>query len=39
VSRPRVITKLGDDGERQEPYEELTVDVPEYYLGFFMEKL
>jgi GTP-binding protein len=39
VSRPRVITKLGDDGERQEPYEELTVDVPEEYMGVVMEKL
>ncbi|HET6796994.1 MAG TPA: GTP-binding protein, partial [Gemmatimonadales bacterium] len=33
VSRPRVITKLGTDGERLEPYEELTVDVPEEYMG------
>jgi GTP-binding protein len=39
VSRPRVITKLGDDGERQEPYEELTVDVPEEHMGVVMEKL
>ena len=39
VSRPRVITKLGDDGERQEPYEELMVDVPEEYMGVVMEKL
>jgi GTP-binding protein len=39
VSRPRVITKLGDDGERLEPYEELTVDVPEEYMGVVMEKL
>jgi GTP-binding protein len=39
VSRPRVITKLGEDGERLEPYEELTVDVPEDYMGVVMEKL
>jgi GTP-binding protein len=39
VSRPRVITKLGPDGERLEPYEELTVDVPEDYMGVVMEKL
>ena len=39
VSRPRVITKLGTDGERLEPYEELTVDVPEEYMGVVMEKL
>jgi GTP-binding protein len=39
VSRPRVITKLGSDGERLEPYEELTVDVPEEYMGVVMEKL
>ena len=39
VSRPRVITKLGRDGERLEPYEELTIDVPEEYMGVVMEKL
>jgi GTP-binding protein len=39
VSRPRVITKLGDDGERLEPYEELMVDVAEEYMGVVMEKL
>jgi GTP-binding protein len=39
VSRPRVITKLGSDGERQEPYEELMIDVPEAYMGVVMEKL
>ncbi len=39
VSRPRVITKLGPDGERLEPYEELTVDVPEQSMGVVMEKL
>src|SRR5688500_4334087 len=39
VSRPRVITKLGEDGERLEPYEELTVDVPDDYMGVELEKL
>jgi GTP-binding protein len=39
VSRPRVITKLGPEGERLEPYEELMIDVPETYMGVVMEKL
>jgi GTP-binding protein len=39
VSRPRVIVKAGVNGERLEPYEELTIDVPEDYLGAVMEKL
>ncbi len=39
VSRPRVITKTGEDGERLEPYEELMIDVPEAYMGVVMEKL
>jgi GTP-binding protein len=39
VSRPRVITKEGTDGERLEPYEELMLDVPEEYLGVVIEKL
>src|SRR5688572_12867221 len=39
VSRPRVITKEGIDGERLEPYEELAIDVPEEYLGAVIEKI
>lgn len=39
VSRPRVILKVGDDGERLEPYEELMADVPESYIGTVIEKL
>ena len=39
VSRPRVITKIGENGERLEPYEELMIDVPEEYMGVVMEKL
>src|SRR5512132_3109909 len=39
VSRPRVITKTGLNGERLEPYEELAIDVPEEFLGAVIEKL
>jgi GTP-binding protein len=39
VSRPRVITRVGVNGERLEPYEELMIDVPEEYLGAVIEKL
>ncbi len=39
VSRPRVITRQGPNGERLEPYEELSIDVPEEYLGIVIEKL
>ena len=39
VSRPRVITKIGPNGERLEPYEELMIDVPEEYMGAVIEKL
>jgi GTP-binding protein len=39
VSRPRVITREGPNGERLEPYEELMLDVPEQYLGVVIEKL
>jgi GTP-binding protein len=39
VSRPRVILKHGPHGERQEPYEEVTVDVPETLMGPVIEKL
>jgi GTP-binding protein len=39
VSRPRVITRRGQDGERLEPYEELAIDVPEEFLGAVIEKL
>jgi GTP-binding protein len=39
VSRPRVITREGADGERLEPYEELMIDVPEEYIGTVIEKL
>ncbi len=39
VSRPRVITKVGVNGERFEPYEELMLDVPEEFLGIAIEKV
>lgn len=38
VSRPRVITKE-IDGVLCEPYEDLTIDVPEEYVGAVMEKI
>jgi GTP-binding protein len=39
VSRPRVISRVGPNGEKLEPYEELMIDVPEAYLGVVIEKL
>ena len=39
VSRPRVITREGPSGERLEPYEELSIDVPEEYLGKVIEEI
>jgi len=39
VSRPRFITKTSETGDRLEPYEELSIDVPEEFLGAVIEKL
>ena len=39
VSRPRVITHIGEKGEKLEPYEELAIDVPEEFMGVVMEEL
>jgi GTP-binding protein len=39
VSRPRVILKKSPDGQLQEPYEEVTIDVPEAVMGAVIEKL
>ncbi len=39
VSRPRVITRIDEDGRKLEPFEELAIDVPEEYLGTVIEKL
>lgn len=39
VSRPRVIMKRDEHGHLLEPIEELTIDVPQEYMGTVMEKL
>ncbi len=39
VSRPKVIMRSGENGELLEPVEELTVDVPQEYVGTVIEKL
>jgi GTP-binding protein len=39
VSRPRIITRHGADGEVLEPYEEVVIDVPESFVGVVIEKL
>ena len=39
VSRPKVIMKRDESGTLLEPIEELTVDVPQEYVGSDMEKL
>ena len=39
VSRPKVILKKNEKGETTEPIEELTIDVPQEYVGAVMEKL
>jgi GTP-binding protein len=33
VGKPQVVTRKGEDGKVQEPYEHLTIDAPEEYLG------
>ncbi len=39
VSRPRIITKTGANGELLEPFEEVMIDVPEMYVGVVIQKL
>ena len=39
VSRPRVLMKTGENGEKLEPYEEVVVDVDEEYSGVVVEKM
>lgn len=39
VSRPKVILRKNEQGETTEPIEELTIDVPQEYVGPVMEKL
>ncbi len=40
IGRPRVLTRLNDEtGEREEPYEEVLIDVDEPYAGAVVEKM
>lgn len=39
VSKPEVIIKVDENGEKIEPYESLTIDVPEEFMGSVMEAL
>jgi GTP-binding protein len=40
VSRPEVITRQNPEtGEKEEPFEDIAVDVPEAYMGLVIEKL
>jgi GTP-binding protein len=39
VSRPRVITRKGPNGQFQEPYEEAVVEVPSDMIGIVIERL
>ncbi len=39
ISRPEVITHLDDEGNIQEPVEQLIIDVPEEHQGIIIEKL
>jgi GTP-binding protein len=39
VSRPRVLMKTGENGEKLEPYEEVVVDVDDEYSGVVVEKM
>ncbi len=39
VSRPKVILRTDENGQKLEPFEELAIDVPEEYLGTVIEKL
>jgi len=39
ISRPRVLFKTSDRGERLEPIEEVTVDVDDPYAGVVIEKI
>ena len=39
VSRPRVVTRTDENGNLQEPFEEILIDVPESMVGTVMEKL
>ena len=39
ISRPRVLFRDGPDGERQEPVEEVTIDVDDAYAGVVIEAM
>jgi GTP-binding protein len=39
VSRPRVLYRTGEDGQREEPIEEVYIDVDEEYSGVVVEKM
>ncbi|WP_288942660.1 translational GTPase TypA [uncultured Roseovarius sp.] len=39
ISRPRVLMREGDNGERLEPIEEVTIDVDDDYSGAVIEKI
>ncbi|MBX2881821.1 MAG: translational GTPase TypA [Granulosicoccus sp.] len=39
VSRPVVITHINEQGETEEPYEQVTIDVEEQHQGTIMEKM
>jgi GTP-binding protein len=39
VSRPEVILHVNADGEKEEPYEDIIIDIPEVAMGVVMEKL
>ena len=39
VSRPRVVTRTGDNGQTLEPIEEIVIDVDDDYSGVVIEKL
>jgi len=39
VSRPEVILHINEHGEKLEPYEDVTIDIPEAYMGVTMEHM
>ncbi len=39
VSQPQVIIREDENGKKQEPFEEVTIDVPEQFQGVVIEKL
>jgi GTP-binding protein len=39
VSMPEVLTRVGEDGRKEEPYERVLISVPEEYQGAVMEAL